>query len=196
MQRKYTEIEILELASQSESVSLKHSRDAETKSKKNHPFHAIARAKRNVKGNDEICEVHISMSSDKIGVKDIRGIVDECSKRMVNRLVIITEEKVTSFAQRECKNKANTENCPIIEMWNFDELTYNIMNHQYQPKFKPVTGQARLKIIKDYGGISAFGKMLQNDPVVRFMGLSKGTLVMIDRQLPGGQTMRVYRVVF
>lgn len=143
------------------------------------------------------CEAYVASSdSARVGVREVRNIVEDRSgDDGADVLILITPEKVTPYAQKECRKKSLEPGCPRIEIWTFQELMYNVMEHWTQPRIAVVsTSGARDAVVRSYGGAGKMARILTSDPVARFLGLSKGAVVEIERCLPGGQTMRVHRI--
>jgi DNA-directed RNA polymerase subunit H (RpoH/RPB5) len=165
----------------------------------NHPTGSVhrekARARVPIKGAS-VCEVRSATSSnEKIGVREIRAVIEESAARNISNLILITPNRITSFAQRECEAKNVDPLYPFIELWIHEELLFNVLRHFTQPTFTTVEKRDRDDLLLKCGGVSKLPKMLAADPVARFMGLRKGTMLRVDRSLPGGQTMVCYRVV-
>jgi DNA-directed RNA polymerase subunit H (RpoH/RPB5) len=144
---------------------------------------------------ETVCEVYIATSRERVGVRQIRQTVEDAKDRGIASVVLITAEKVTSFAQRECKSKNMDKTYPSIEMWTFGEFSINVLEHFCQPKISIVPAKNKAQVVKAYGNASLIPRMLAIDPVARFYGATKGTLFQIERSLPGGQTMTVVRIV-
>ncbi|MAD25115.1 MAG: hypothetical protein CMO44_13170 [Verrucomicrobiales bacterium] len=153
-------------------------------------FRLVARGK---KKNYQL-QVYFSDSKEKIGVREIRTVIENAKQQNLKVLLLITIEKMTFFAQRECKSKNNSSEYPFIELWTKNELNCNIINHFTQPKFTVLSSKDKQQLLLNTD-IRKFPKLLQTDPVARFLGLQKGVVVMIDRVLPGGQTTKIYRHV-
>ena len=161
-----------------------------SKNKEKDKFRLIAHGK---KKNHQL-QVYFSDSKEKIGVREIRTVIENAKHLNLKILLLITIEKMTFFAQRECKSKNNSSEYPIIELWTKNELNCNILNHFTQPKFTVLSSKEKQQLLKKTD-VKKFPKLLQTDPVSRFLGLQKGTIVLVDRVLPGGQTTKIYRHV-
>ena len=163
---------------------------SQTTTEEKEKFKMIARGeKRNYN-----LEVYYSDSKDKIGVREIRTVIEHGKQEKLKVLILITIEKMTFFAQRECKTKNSSSDYPYIELWTKNELNYNVLKHFTQPRFTVLSSKEKQEVTKKID-IKRFPKLLQSDPVARFLGLQKGIMVCVDRPLPGGQTTRVYRHV-
>ena len=138
-------------------------------------------------------EVFIAETREKLGVRDIRSLLLYAQLTNLKSLVIITMETMTFFAQRQCKERDSAIDHPDIELWTFKELCFNVTTHHVQPKFTVLANKDKSKLIINSGS-KKLAKIMTSDPVARFYGLRKGMIIKIDRGLPGGQTMKSYRI--
>lgn len=163
--------------------------------KKPKHFNLFLRAEKKINKKVIVCEGYVAMSDEKIGVREIRTTLDECIKRGVKSIILVTRNKMTFFAQRECREKATTQKVNI-EIWTAHELSFNILTHILQPKFSVLSPKEKDELSKKYENFKLLPKMLTSDPVCKFLGAPRGAIVAIERDLPSGTTMQVHRMVY
>jgi len=165
----------------------------ETKKPKN--FTLFARGEKKVNKKIHACEAYVANSDEKIGVREIRTTIDECIEKKLKSIILVTINKMTFFAQRECKDKA-IFNKINIEVWTMEELSFNVLTHVLQPKFLILSSREKEELSKKYDNFKLLPKMLTTDPVCKFLGAQRGTIVSIQRELPSGTIMQVHRMVY
>ncbi len=100
-------------------------------------------------------------------------------KNLYKHIIIINNGCVTSSVKSRIVQYKISEKS-IVELFSFDELTFNIMKHACQPKFKKLS-KCDSALFKSKFGTN-IPVMLQTDPVARFMGFLPGDIVEITRK--------------
>jgi DNA-directed RNA polymerase subunit H (RpoH/RPB5) len=102
----------------------------------------------------------------------------------INHGIVLYSEGVTSTTTKTIQQTINT----VIEIFNIDELQFNITKHVLQPSFDKIVNPNVFK--KKYG--IKFPIMKHNDPIARFYRYIKGDIIQIT-QSEGGLVS--YRIV-
>lgn len=112
--------------------------------------------------------------ADKVSI----GHVKECIAFMtaVNCAhgVIVYEDTVTPMVKKLVENNGIIR----LELFSADELGFNITKHRLVPKHEQASGD-ELEHLKKY--MDRIPNMLVSDPVARFHGFDRGTLVKVSR---------------
>jgi len=118
-------------------------------------------------------KVFITISNeDKVNVKLIKEYHTFIEKNNITHFILICEN-ITSTVN-EILNLMKIR----VEVFNTNELQYNILEHSYVPKHEKIeiTDEATKKDLVNYP------KILFTDPVVRFMGFVVGDVIKITRK--------------
>lgn len=151
----------------------------------------------------EYIEVYACPVPTKIGVNHIRTVVAKAEEATnfhgvkVFTLFFISHEVPTPFALKHCDMiNAKKDSILRIETWTFSQLSFPIVDHFFQPTFHVLTRREEEAMMEN-GPLSnmQIGLMLTSDPVARWYGLQRGKIMRIDRGMPSGTTMRVFRRV-
>ena len=98
------------------------------------------------------------------------NITSSAKKQLLNIPVISTEIKETD----KIKNKK-------IEMFRYDELSFNITKHELQPlKFETIPIEEEKNFKKKYG--TKIPKLCSTDPIVKFYNFDIGKIIKITRK--------------
>ncbi len=136
--------------------------------------------------------VYWALRDDKIGVKEVRVLIDSIIKEEdVKTILIVTPEPITSFAQREClsRSKSNFK----VELWNLHEFSFCVMEHIFQPKMSIISNKERKRLFGD--NTAHLPKILITDPVIKFLGGKKNQVVQVSRPFPDGNFVVIHRVI-
>ncbi len=132
----------------------------------------------------------ICTKPDKDNVYVVMNIDEKLNTELLNKyfliinnfykhIIIINNGCVTSSVKSRIVQYKISEKS-IVELFSFDELVFNIMKHECQPKFKKLS-KCDTALFKGKFGIN-IPVMLQTDPVARFMGFLPGDIVEITRK--------------
>ena len=98
--------------------------------------------------------------------------------------IIVYKDGITSSAKKVIENLPSQslgfEVHLKVELFNENELTFNITKHHLQPKFESL-GKDESKAFKKQFGVK-FPSILTTDPVVRFYGWKSGSVIKITRK--------------
>lgn len=84
-----------------------------------------------------------------------------------------------------------------VDIFQVNELLVNISKHDLKPKHEVLTAEEKAKLLKLYNvEDSQLPRMLETDPVARYYGLGKGTVLKVtyDSELTGKHV--TYRCIF
>jgi DNA-directed RNA polymerase I, II, and III subunit RPABC1 len=140
--------------------------------------------------NKQMC-VFVSPSSYKFNVETIQEYISMMKKMDLTHSIIVSKDNATPIAKKIIEESPNFN----IELFNVDELQYNITTHYLVPKhelaFKKGTKEL-LQFKKKYNNMTDnLPVILKSDPVARFYAFQKGDIIKITR--PNG--MITYRIV-
>lgn len=138
----------------------------------------------------DVLKAYFGLSSSNNDDKIIE-LKKDIEKTKIHHIMIFTSNGVTS----ERIDKFYELNIPHMEYFGIKQMSIDIINHIFQPKFeiyeKPVNEQ-ELKMYKDICKNNS--KFCINDPIVRYFNASVDTLFKITRH-SGSLISTTYRVV-
>lgn len=136
----------------------------------------------------QIC-AFIPKNMTKFNVDRIQEYISMIKKMDVWHCLIVYKDTVTPIAKKVVEESKDI----IIELFNVEELQYNITKHYLVPKhellFKKKSKECE-QFKKKYS--DKFPIILKNDPVSRFYGYEKGDIIKITRN-NGYITYRIVR---
>jgi DNA-directed RNA polymerase I, II, and III subunit RPABC1 len=130
----------------------------------------------------QIC-AFIPKIMSKFNVDCIQQYISMLKKMDIYHCVIVYKDSATPIAKKVVEDSHEI----LIELFNEEEMQYNITKHKLVPLHK-------LKYRKNSKECAAFSKypvILKSDPVSRFYGFQKGDVIEITR--PNGYI--TYRIV-
>jgi len=136
-----------------------------------------------IKGGKKICVI-LSVIP-KFNVDRIEECISFINKLDIKHAIIIYADNITSVAKTMVENLKDIK----LELFNIDELQYNITKHKLVPKHTKLTDE-EATIFKKTQGIK-FGSILRTDPISRFYGYERGDIIKVTRT--GG--IVTYRIV-
>jgi DNA-directed RNA polymerase I, II, and III subunit RPABC1 len=130
------------------------------------------------KPNNELMCVFLTNSS-KFNVESIQEHILMMRKMELNHCIIVYKDNVTPVAKKIIDDTKDFK----IELFQVDELQYNLTKHFLVPKHeiqhkKGTKGCVNFK--KKYG--DKFPVLLSTDPVSRFLGFDKGDIIKITQK--------------
>jgi DNA-directed RNA polymerase subunit H (RpoH/RPB5) len=125
---------------------------------------------------------------DKFNTDRIHEYISILNKIEIKHGVIIYKDIITSVAKKLIETMTELK----IELFNKNELQFNITKHRLQPKFELLEESLYKKYKKQYG--SSFLVMLKTDPISKFYGYEKDAIIKITRNDNGIETIS-YRIV-
>lgn len=110
-------------------------------------------------------------------VKVIRDIMDTMSKQDIQRAVILHRSPLTPYAKKFLTELNPAE--VLIEPFLLSEVQKPIDRSNLVPKHIPLTPATASAVVARYGKQDTYPRLLTRDPMVRFLGLPKGTMVLV-----------------
>ena len=93
-------------------------------------------------------KVSIYFFNNKLGLNELKDLFVKLKEENVNHVIIITKEKLTSYAKKEMKKLGkNMEK----EIFYFNNLVFNITKHELVPKHELLTQKETELFIKNIG---------------------------------------------
>lgn len=113
---------------------------------------------------------------DSFDTKNMKSIYLVMNTNQINHSIVIYKDKVTSMA------KSSIENFDLeIELFNIQDLQYNILKHCLQPKSFEKLSIDEIKKINQKIDLK-FPIMRESDPVSRFLNFKAGNIIKIVRK--------------
>ena len=136
-------------------------------------------------------------NDEKVGVKPIRTYKAEMSTKGSKNGIVITKEGITPFARSEIQSMITDPKEPIlIEIFTESELMYDITEHELVPRHELLTKEEKEFLLKELSlKEQQLPKMMSSDPISRYFGLDKGSVVRITRLSETGGFYTGYRIV-
>ncbi len=141
----------------------------------------------NKDSQNQIC-AFIPKIMSKFNVEKIQEYISMLKKMDIWHCLIVYKDTATPIAKKVVEESKDI----MIELFNEDELQYNITKHFLVPKHELVYKKKSKEceeFKKKYS--DKFPVILKNDPVSRFYGYNKGDIIKITRK--NGYVM--YRIV-
>jgi DNA-directed RNA polymerase I, II, and III subunit RPABC1 len=83
-----------------------------------------------------------------------------------------------------------------LEVFTFAQLAFPVIHHALVPEHKPLTPEEAAAVLAMYNvTMTELPKIHHQDPVIRFLGLTRGTVVQITRSFGILEPHRYYRLV-
>jgi DNA-directed RNA polymerase subunit H (RpoH/RPB5) len=134
------------------------------------------------------------LAENKVGVKTLRRIQSECETASCKHSIIVTEDGLTPFAQKELEDPEKL-GASTVEVFKKKELSFCIMDHSLVPKHTLLSQTEKKAVLHKLGcKPSSLPRIKDSDPVVRFMRFPVGGLVKIQRNI-GSCQEDYYRLV-
>ena len=111
----------------------------------------------------------------------------------VNRAILIVQEGITPFAKQ---GLAELSHRFFIEQFLESELLVNITEHELVPRHVPLTPHEKTQLLNRYKCKQTQLPRIQvTDPIARYYGLARGTVVKIIRKSETSGAYVTYRFV-
>ncbi|KAF7064574.1 hypothetical protein CFC21_070858 [Triticum aestivum] len=130
---------------------------------------------------------------EPVRIATIQKIYDQIEGENLSRLILILQGKIMPRAKESVKEKFTFK----VDIFQVNELLVNISKHALKPKHEVLTAEEKARLLKKYNvQDSQLPRMLETDPVARYYGLGKGTVLKVtyDSELTGNHV--TYRCIF
>ena len=133
----------------------------------------------------------LNVNEQKTGVKSIKIFGKLINDHSCNSGMIIYKQSITSFA----KSLLN-DICRNIELFNEQELHFNITKHSLVPKHELLNESDKKQVLKSMRcNIKQLPFLLKQDPVCRYFNFEKYSVIKIHRKSETNGVYHCYRVV-
>jgi len=129
----------------------------------------------------------------KVGVHPIRGFYEELKDQDVQRGILVVETSVSPFAKQAMLSFRPNH---IMESFSYAELKFDITTHKMVPHHKILSKKEKASLLEKLGvRETQLPRMQTSDPVARYYGLERGTVVEITRKSDTSGLYVTYRIV-
>jgi len=134
------------------------------------------------------------LAENKVGVKTLRKIQAECEASACRHSILVTEDGLTPFAQKELEDPEKL-GAATVEVFKKRELAFCIVEHTLVPTHTLLTAAEKKALLQKLGcKTSSLPRIRDSDPVVRFMRFPVGGVLKIQRNI-GSCQEEYYRLV-
>jgi DNA-directed RNA polymerase subunit H (RpoH/RPB5) len=140
----------------------------------------------------------------RVSVKLLRHAL----QREAARILLLCGEGLTTFAEKEltqgaargtssAQEEGGGARAPVrLEVFTFAQLAFPVIHHALVPKHEALTQPEAAAVLAMYGvTLTELPKIHHQDPVIRFLGLARGTVVQITRSFGILEPHCYYRLV-
>lgn len=137
--------------------------------------------------------VHVEfLDGDSFGVVQIRAFAEYIIKNHYKVGIMITHLPLSPAAR---KGLATIEHMAKIDVFLEDDLLVNITHHELVPKHVVLSRDEKMALLKRYRlKETQLPRILQKDPVARYLGLKRGQVVKIIRSSETAGRYASYRL--
>lgn len=138
-------------------------------------------------------QVLIFLSQEnKVGVRILRKINNECMNAGSEHCILLTLCGLTPFANKEVQETDSNE----IEIFQKHELCMPVVRHALVPPHIPLSKAQKAQLLQELGcKAHALPKLKESDPVARYLYLRPGTVVKIQRNIGNLESEPYFRIV-
>jgi DNA-directed RNA polymerase I, II, and III subunit RPABC1 len=151
--------------------------------------------------DDETNKIIVFFPADKLGIKTVKEYVEIMQGSCIYRAIIVTQNQITAQARKaleQCAIPLSNSSEHILQFERFQEaeLQINITKHVLVPKHEVLSDYEKQEVINKYRlQLSQFPRILKDDPISRYYGMTVGQLVRITRPSETAGRYVTYRVV-
>lgn len=150
----------------------------------------------NLWGRDEDTICVFIHPNQKFGTNDAQFYQGDISDKGITRCIIVLENAPSSAALNYISN-IKIQGI-VMEWFLVKELLYNITKNRLVPKHEILSDEEKKKVMEQFC-VNAYQlpKIKESDPVMRYLGASKGQMVKITRssEVLKGEKSISYRLV-
>lgn len=138
------------------------------------------------------------VTTQQLSVKSLRQIQkwaleDGAEEKVTTRAVVQSHKGLTPFAEKELHQAKSGH---ALEVFTKAQLAFPVVHHRLVPSHEAMSPRSTSALLRKFKcGLGNFPKIHVTDPVVRFMGFSRGQMVKITRCLGNLEPQLYYRVV-
>jgi DNA-directed RNA polymerase I, II, and III subunit RPABC1 len=131
-----------------------------------------------------------------VGVDTVRKVISECESRGFSHFVVVCASGLTFPAKRHADER--TRDGIEIEYFTKVQLAIPVTHHALVPRHVSLTESEKQEFLQGLGEgatCECLAKLSPDDPVARYLNLTTGTVVRIERLLGELEPETTYRVV-
>ncbi|CAD8203226.1 unnamed protein product [Paramecium octaurelia] len=133
---------------------------------------------------------------------EAKKIVQDFSNKQVKRLIMLfptdpfaTKPQVVDKKARTFIDQVNSLQNYSFELFGEDDLVYDVTKHELVPQHIILNEREKELLLKKYGLVdNQLPRILQSDPIARFLGLHHGDVVKIIRKSETAGLYVTYRI--
>mmetsp|Transcript_27458 Transcript_27458/g.42217 ORF Transcript_27458/g.42217 Transcript_27458/m.42217 type:complete len:229 (-) Transcript_27458:907-1593(-) len=147
------------------------------------------------KSDDDTNQLFVFFPEDeKVGVKPIKVYTDRMREESVSNAVLVLRVDITAFAKQAVQEMSDSFR---IEHFKEAELLVDITDHALVPEHQVLTPSEKQELLKRYKlKDSQLPRIQLNDPVARYFGMKRGTVVKIIRPSETAGRYVTYRICY
>ena len=131
----------------------------------------------------------------KVGIKSIRSLIDIMQTTAVHHAICVFMQPPTPFARRYLSNLSREFENLRIEYFFSYELMFDITQHKLMPRHVLLNNEEKEEVMQKYGNPEhCYPKIQLNDPMARYLGLSQGDMIRVERTIPNLGHNTMYRI--
>jgi DNA-directed RNA polymerases I, II, and III subunit RPABC1 len=137
------------------------------------------------KDNEED-KIIVFFPTDKLGIKTVKEYVEIMQSSCIYHAIIVTQNQSTAQARKALEQCAipmsGSSHNLRFERFQEAELQVNITRHVLIPKHEILSDDEKREVMNKCGlQLNQFPRILKDDPVARYYGMSVGQIVKITR---------------
>lgn len=146
------------------------------------------------KKDDPTDQIFVFFSDEeRVSTKEIKSYVDRIEQQQVNRAIIVCRS-ITPIGKRTLQEMRSGEGL-IIEHFQEVELMINITEHELVPVHVVMNAQEKKDLLERYKlKDSQLPRIQMEDPIARYYGLQRGSVVRVIRPSETAGRYVTYRI--
>ena len=144
--------------------------------------------------NDKAIAIFFNRNNQKLCVKNINEFSDILNNIQLSfeYVIIVYSSNITSFAKQSLQTNLKYE----FQLFNENELSFNILKHSMVPKHEILTKEEKQDFLKEYKiNLKNIPRIFDTDPVIKFIYAKKGDIIKISRKSETSGDYNYYRIV-
>lgn len=119
----------------------------------------------------------------QLGVEPVRGFISLFTQNHCTQGILISQQPLS----KDAGDELNATTVNFVQHFLESELAYNVLEHYLQPKFEVIPEAETARFLEEQKLVPAKMPIIKaTDPISKYLGLTKGTIVReIHRNLSG-----------
>ncbi len=110
----------------------------------------------------------------EVGKSDVHAHLSTLEEAQATEGILVVPRKITAGALKEAQRH------PVpIHVFLHTELAFNVMTHEYCPSYEVVPVEKHAAVFSTFATADKLPRIRKEDPVARYMGLQKDTVVKV-----------------